>query len=162
MNFTTAALLVTWVALLLLGLAHAGIQRQLRMLAGDYVARGDTAIPAGAPAPAVEGVVYGEHGTLLMFSDGGCDACIRVLAEAEHVARGSNGDGLRVVSIFPNDARQVRHDHVRAITSKRAFDEFNVAATPFAVLVGGDARVVSAAPVGSEQALHRFLSTARG
>jgi hypothetical protein len=158
MSFTTAALLATWIAIILVALALAGVERQVRMLVFQEVRGRSLGIPPGAPAPAVDGLDFLAAPTLLLFTSPDCDVCSRVLARAAEVARSSKHGSLRLAAVFP-DAKAENTDGLESIESTGAFERFAVPATPFAVLVGKDGRIRATAPVGSEQSLQQFIST---
>lgn len=88
MSFETTALLLTWVALLLLSMVVAGLVRHVHVLAGAATRPAHRlGPPAGAPAPALDRLrPAAERPTLLLFLDADCESCAAVLAEAGHLA----------------------------------------------------------------------------
>lgn len=159
MSFHDSALLLAWVAIALLGLAVAGLVRQVHALTTPEGGR-----PYGPPVGGrahvprrLRGLVEGNDVTVLLFADAGCEACERVVprfaafcaTEAgarehalvyEGAAGAGAGPGLRVL------------EH-----QSEAFDRLAVPATPFAVTLSPDAMVVAAGPVGSPEALDVYL-----
>ncbi|MCF6525793.1 hypothetical protein [Streptomyces sp. JJ36] len=99
MDFLTSALLLTWVAVLLLALVVSGLVRQVHQLSREAAAApGHTARPPGLPpgstAPGVAALLGDEtprDGAVLLFLSAGCRTCTEVLAEAARWAAGRPG-----------------------------------------------------------------------
>jgi hypothetical protein len=159
MSFETTALLLTWVALVLLALVVAGLVRQVHHLAQGPRTR-DLGLAAGAPAPAPD-TVGAEPGrpTLLLFLSEDCPVCHDVFEEAL-VQTG----GPATTAIFAQEA--IAGDppvNLRVLAGQEElFTAYKVPATPYGVIVGADGRVRTAEPVGSVRGLHRLLLEAGG
>ncbi|NVI89813.1 hypothetical protein [Actinomadura sp. BRA 177] len=145
MSFQNSALLLSWVAILLLALVVAGLVRQVHAL-GQGAPRTAGLGPApGTPAPAFDRLGPG----LLLFLDRDCGVCTDVLAAAE-------GPLHAIFAGPPPDGAS--RPGVTVLTGEQdgLFADYRVPATPFAVLVGADGRVRAAQPVGSPEALHEL------
>ena len=151
MSFQTSALIVTWVALLLLAFVVAGLVRQVHALSSGAGTRpvraglraGDTANLAGlgVDGPAV-----------LLFLSATCHTCVEALAETVAVA-----GNRTVVALYEGQVPEVP-DGVRAVGDRgHLFAEYGALATPHAVVVGADGRIAAAAPVGSRAAVRALL-----
>ncbi|MCO6011108.1 hypothetical protein NE236_39750 [Actinoallomurus purpureus] len=159
MSFETTALLVTWVALVLLALVVAGLVRQVH-----HLTRGprtpDVGLATGMPAPGIDrlGPEPGRP-TLLLFLGDECPACHDILEEAVGLA-----DAPPIRALFLDGALDVDPPEYMRIFAGQGdlFERYQVAATPFAVLVGSDGRIRTAEPVGSVRALHALIAQADG
>lgn len=143
MSFTTSALIVTWVALLLMALVLSGLVRQVHLLSkrSTNPPRRPGLTP-GSPAPGLERLEPGADGTLLLFVSQDCRTCTEVRAEATALV-GRNGTTLHVLS---RDGEQAD-----------LFEVYDAIATPFAVLIDAHGRVVESQPVGSRTALRQLM-----
>lgn len=158
MSFTTAALLVTWSAILLVALALAGISRQLSTVIAIQhgVLRPRTGPVPGMLAPMLEDARMPESETLLAFLDAECDACTGIFHELARFGRTSD---MNVSVLFPGAAGAFASGSLPVLENQApAFEAFGIPATPFAVLIDDDRRIVNAAPVGSIRLLRDFLS----
>ncbi|MEU8121360.1 hypothetical protein AB0C21_21850 [Spirillospora sp. NPDC049024] len=153
MSFQNSALLLSWVAILLLALVVAGLVRQVHALSPGASRPAALGPAAGAPAPAFDRLGPG----LLLFLDRDCGVCADVLAAVP--------SDRPLHAIFagaaPEDASRPGVT-VLAGEQDGLFADYRVPATPFAVLVGADGRVRAAEPVGSSEALRALtLEAAR-
>ncbi|MDN3355025.1 hypothetical protein [Actinomadura sp. DC4] len=159
MSFETTALLVTWVALVLLALVVAGLVRQVHQLTQGPRTR-ELGLPAGAPAPApdVLGIEPG-RATLLLFLSEDCPVCHDVFEEALGI---DGGPATRAV--FAGAAIEaVPPDGMRVLTGRQElFTDYQVPATPYGVIVGADGRVRTAEPVGSVRGLRELVAQMGG
>lgn len=159
MSFETTALLVTWVAIVLLGLVVAGLIRQVHALR-----RGprtpEMGLDHGMPAPQFARLapVTGRP-TLLLFLSNDCGSCDDVLHEALGLAADHP-----VRAIFRTEATEVKAPPGMLIFAgeRELFDEYKVPATPFAVLADENGRVEAAVPVGSVRGLRDLLGIREG
>jgi hypothetical protein len=152
-SFQTSALLVTWVALLLMAFVVAGLVRQVHALSSGTGARpvpaglraGDRADldRLGVAAPAV-----------LLFLRSTCSTCVEAVAETVEVV----GDRRPVVALYEGQAPESPSGVVTFGDQGHLFATYGALATPFAVLVGADGRITAAAPVGSRTAVRELLA----
>ncbi|MCP9949245.1 hypothetical protein [Actinomadura madurae] len=145
MTFQTSALLLSWVAILLLALVVAGLVRQVHALG-----QGASPRPGPGPAPGTRAPAFERLGPgLLLFLDRDCGVCTDVLAAA-----GALDHPLHAIFAGPPPDGASRPG-MTVLTGEQdgLFADYAVPATPFAVLVGADGRVRSAEPVGSAEAL---------
>jgi hypothetical protein len=159
MSFETTALLVTWVALVLLALVVAGLVRQVHHLA-QGPRRREIGPAAGSPAPGLErlGVSPGRAALLLFLSDD-CPACQDVFEEALEMRGGPETRAVFAADALGGDPPE----HLRVLPGeKELFTAYQVPATPYGVIVGADGRVRTAEPVGSVRALHALVDEAGG
>lgn len=135
MSFTASALLVSWVAIALLGFALAGVLARVHRL--ERALGGEEAVPVSIGRRlALPGLDAGP--ALALFVDPGCASCDRAAATMA-------GD---------HRARVVRRDD-----DPEAFAVLDVRATPFAVVADADLRIVTALPVGSPTRLAEAIAT---
>lgn len=153
MNFQTSALILTWVALLLLALVVSGLVRQVHALAA---VRGDPVGPRpGSTAPQLDRLGARPPAVLLFLSPA-CHTCTEVLDETVSVA----GTRLSVHAVYEGPAPEVSPGAVAHGDQDRLFATYDAVALPFAVLVGDDGRVTGARPVGSRAAVRELLAPA--
>lgn len=144
MSLELVAVLLSWVAIVLLGLALAGILRQLHELRAQLARPTPGVGPApGQPLPGALADVTG----LLLFASRTCGACTTVLPEAERIADERPGWHLEVLY----------QDHP---AQRHAFEALDIPVTPFAV-IADRGRVTAAAPTGSPAALRALISRTR-
>jgi hypothetical protein len=162
MSFTTSALILSWAAILLLGLVVARLVQQVNELQ-----RGGTRQPrrvglaAGEPAPGLE-TLDPRPGSamLLLFLSTGCRTCREVLDEAVQ----SDQAGLEIRVLYAGEAPagsiEIGGRTVSAYGGQSAlFERYDALATPFAVLVDDTGRVARSEPLGSRDAARHLLAS---
>lgn len=126
-----ASYVVLWVAVVVLALAVVVLLRQIGVLHARVSPMGvhfaGEGLPEGAPAPAVDGLAYGDGLTLVAFTSPTCEVCAALLPSLQALERTYREVDLQVVS----------YGEATAAT----FRAFNVSQTPYVVAVGGDGRV---------------------
>jgi hypothetical protein len=153
-SFQTSALIVTWVALVLMAFVVAGLVRQVHALSSGGAAR---QVPAGLRAgDAATGLdVLGvEAPAVLLFLRSTCSTCVDVLDEAASGA-------TPVVALYEGRAPDAPPGVVAVGDQARLFAAYGALATPFAVLVGPGGRITAATPVGSREAVRTLLDAVR-
>ncbi|MFC8617922.1 hypothetical protein ACFT9M_16115 [Micromonospora purpureochromogenes] len=158
MSFQTSALILSWIAILLLALVVSGLVRQVHALSTGTVGRpGSVGLRPGSPAPRFRDLAPPSPATLvLLFLDPGCATCEQLLdAAAEHIRR--TDVVLRVLyrdSVPPRAA-----DLPMTVLGEQAdlFDRYDAIATPFAVVIDATGRIRRSEPVGSGAALRHLL-----
>ena len=160
MTFQTTALILAWLAIALLGLALAGVVRQLHLLAGGVARpRLDVGPAVGSSAPPLNGDGRWSRPTALLFVERGCPPCEAVLPEFARLAGEARDVDFAVVA--SGNATDLHDAQVRMLANQRdAFERFRIPATPYAVVVGAEGTVVSAGPAGSRSALHHIVTAA--
>ncbi|MFC4852062.1 hypothetical protein [Actinophytocola glycyrrhizae] len=155
MTFQTSALLVTWVALLLMAFVVAGLVRQVHALSSGTAAR-----PVSATLRAGDRADLGRLGVtgpaVLLFLRPTCHTCVEALAETVEAA-----DGRTVVALYEGPAPEERPGVVAFSDQGHLFATYGALATPFAVAVGADGEITAAAPVGSRAAVRELLAPVR-
>jgi hypothetical protein len=148
MSFQTSALLLSWVAILLLALVVAGLVRQVHALSQGVPQRATLGPAPGTPAPAFDRVGAG----LLLFLDLDCGVCAEVLEAAGALDRPFR-------AIFAEDGPDTAPRGATVLTGERhgLFEAYGVPATPFAVVIDEGGRVRSSEPVGSVEALRELM-----
>jgi hypothetical protein len=144
MSFEMTALLLSWVAILLLSMVVAGLVRQVHAL-GQGPRPTSLSLPAGAPAPGFDRFGPGP----LLFLSADCGACPDVLTAAESLAGPVHA--LFSGAALPSE-RVIVHADEPAL-----FEAYKIPATPFVVVVGESGRVTLSEPVGSAGALRELL-----
>ncbi|HEX5597259.1 MAG TPA: hypothetical protein VFX61_14770 [Micromonosporaceae bacterium] len=158
MSFQTSALILTWIAILLLALVVSGLVRQVHGLSNGAVGRrSSVGLRPGLPAPRFRDLAPPSPATLvLLFLDHGCATCDHLLDEAaEQVQR--TEVVLRV--LYRQAAPPHAADLPMTVLGEQAdlFDRYDAIATPFAVVIDAAGRIRRSEPVGSRAALHHLL-----
>lgn len=154
MGVTTTALLLAWLAILILALAMAGLLRQLEEIRHQLPRAGRRLGPAlNQPAPSIQGLEIGEP-MLLIFADQHCLTCERLLDALE--ADPDRFD-LNVVALYRRDVMPNRPRILTLVGQHEAFARFGITLTPFAVLIDALGSVVVADVVDSIEALDRLV-----
>jgi hypothetical protein len=135
-TFTASALILSWVAIILLGFALAGVLGRVHRLERELAGPAPLATPVGRalPLPDVE------HGPLLaVFVDRGCGSCEQAAdGVADLVEQG------RAIVYWRDEDPEV-------------FGAVDVPISPFAIVADADLRVVTARPVGSARRLAEVI-----
>lgn len=159
MSFQTSALILSWVAILLLALVVSGLIRQIHALsAGGGQRPGSLGPLPGAPAPGVDRLAPDRRRpVVLLFLSADCRTCAEALDEAGRA--GPDGVPLRV--LYAGAGPAVGDLPLPVDTGQaELFERYDVIVTPFAVVVDRTGLVVSAEPVGSRAALREVLDRA--
>lgn len=158
MSFQSVALIVAWVAIILLALVVAELAREVGVIRG----RGRTKRQmvgggiVGEAAPHLNGVDYAKAMTLVLFADASCNSCETV----EPVFRNTVGPGAQHVLVYrqgqPKSA--VITPGVAVLEQQTgAFAGFGVPATPFCAVVDRNGVIIGNEPVGSPRLLREFI-----
>lgn len=166
MSLTATALLLSWVAIITLGFALAGVlQRvhrvELMLTPGRAtMASTDAASLIGGPAPRVPGLHLDDgRGAVLLFADRACRTCLQVLPTATSAAAAA---GVPVHVLWSGPAGPVDgadadvHHHAEA---GAAYEAYGVMAAPWIVVVGPEHLIVAAGAVGNQARADDLLST---
>ncbi|HWM01533.1 MAG TPA: hypothetical protein VNP92_04275 [Actinophytocola sp.] len=152
MSFQTSALIVTWVALLLLALVVSGLVRQVHALSAGPARPRDRVGPRpGSPAPDLDRL-GARPPAVLLFLSSSCHTCTEVLDETVAVG------GLSVHALYAGPAPEQPPGVVAHGDQDRLFATYDAVALPFAALVDGDGRIAAAGPVGSRAAIRELLA----
>ncbi|SCL73384.1 hypothetical protein [Micromonospora peucetia] len=160
MSFQTSALILSWIAILLLALTVSGLVRQVHALSSGAVQRRPESVGLrpGAPAPGFARLapVAPAVPLVLLFLEPDCGTCTEVLAEAnDHVDR----PGLEFRVLYRDAPSERAAGLPITVLGGQAelFERYDALATPFATVVDQAGRVLRAEPLGSRAALRRLL-----
>ena len=163
MSFTASALILTWVALLLLGLVVAGLVRQVHALQRDL----PTAAARRTPQGRIGAVVPPIHGIdtarvrLLLLLDADCSACAGLLAGVRTTL--SSRVVRDHIALLYADVTDPTAAEVGAPVVAGADDVFTAVgatALPYGVALDADGRVAAATPVGGVSQLLPLIAAA--
>ena len=158
MSFQTSALILSWIAILLLALVVSGLVRQVHALSAGAVGRpGSVGLRPGSPAPRFRDLAPPSPATLvLLFLDSGCATCDHLLDEANEQIQQTD-------AVFRVLYRQTVPPHAAdlpmTVLGEQAdlFDRYDAIATPFAVVIDATGHIRRSEPVGSRVALRHLL-----
>lgn len=157
MDFQSTALLLAWVAIVILSFAVAGLLRQLQLLASADV----EAQPARRMGPEIgqsmseENVPGGPGRRLVLFVDDSCVSCRGLITDLSATAVPIQPP---VSLVFPGGRIDGSPEALPTYEHQTTlFDRLHVPVTPFAVVIDEHERVEAAEPVGSANRLRRLL-----
>jgi hypothetical protein len=161
MDFRTSALILAWLAILILALGMSGLLRQVRALSTGRTSQPQAGPVIGGPAPPLIGDDGVEPGatTVALFVDASCGSCAGVLRLGEELAA-AHDDRLRFVAVYPTNPDGVEHRRVRVVENRSAFLSYRVPVTPYGVVVDHDGRIAHAGPLGSDELLRDLVAGA--
>jgi hypothetical protein len=159
MSFQTSALILSWIAILLLALVVSGLVRQVHALSRAVVIRRPESVglPPGTPAPGFVALAPVPPATLvLLFLEPDCGTCTEMLEEA--VAQ-TDRDGFALRALYRGEIPpHLAGRPVRALGGQaELFERYDAVATPFATVVDRTGRVLRSGPAGSPAALRHLL-----
>jgi hypothetical protein len=161
MSFETTALLVTWVAILLLAFVVAGLVRQVHGLTSGRPRAAPLGLPVGAAAPGLTDIAPVGRPTVVLFLEESCSTCTEVLHEMVTFRQSHRAaSGARTVAVFRGDAPAMdRNDREAPVLTSRddLFDQYRIPVTPFVVVVDEEGRIRVSEPIGSAVALRTHL-----
>jgi hypothetical protein len=163
MTFQTSALILTWVALLLLALVVSGLVRQLHQLTSGALRNPAlVGLPAGAAAPDLDRVLPGRTGpALLLFLSTDCRTCTAILADLPTYLHRLSTAGVGIRALYAGAAPAAVP--VPAVADAAVlFERYDAVATPFAVLVDAAGRIQRSLPLGSVTALDALVDEVAG
>lgn len=156
MDFTTAALVVAWLAIALLALGFAGLLHQvnqLRRASAPGAAAGESSLIGLLLPPSGElSALRPAGGGVVAFVSPACDSCARVLDALAHLIAPA---ATVVVSAGHCEAAA----GVRCLENRRdLFDRFGVPATPYLMRVDADGAITATLLPTDEHDLHAWLA----
>ncbi|MFE2021866.1 hypothetical protein ACFW9O_27880 [Streptomyces sp. NPDC059499] len=170
MDFTTSALIASWAAIALLALVVSGLIRQVHQLSRTQPHRpGRVGIAPGAQAPGLDPARTGPAGldgllapgraALLLFLDADCRTCGQVLDEAgAWTVRQGDEAAPQVLGLYAGAGPQADEGAVPVWDHRpELFTAYDIPATPYAVAIDPERRIVRSEPLGSPTALLRLL-----
>jgi thiol-disulfide isomerase/thioredoxin len=165
MSFELSAILATWIAIGLLGLALAGVVRQVRYLSSaPSITHMGLLSGIGRPAPRLTGEAHDwavGKPRVVLFASSKCPACDQRIADLAAVAQ-ANPNGVQFAAIYRgSDTGEARASEIRMFADQdQAFDELKVTLTPFGLVIDGEGVIKEAIPIGSESAIRHLVSKA--
>jgi hypothetical protein len=163
MSFQTSALILSWVAIVLLALVVSGLVRQVHALSNGLTRMPEPVGPRpGSRAPGFDRLAPASTvPTVLLFLDRDCRTCTEVLDEAAgHAGR----EDLAVRALYSGGVPaglsggpvDVRGDQAEL------FERYDAIVRPFAVVIDPAGQVVRSEPIGSRSVLRNLLAQAAG
>jgi hypothetical protein len=152
-----SALLLSWIAIVLLALGMSGLLRHVVDLRAQLSQGGFGGIlRPGLQAPRIPELGDWSRPSLLIFADADCPVCRSLTPTIEALAA-AHGE-CEFMVLYPREAPVEDRFGPRILSNQRAiFDEYRIGFTPFAVGVGEAGLVTDMAPVGSERLLVQFV-----
>lgn len=169
MSFEVGALLLAWVAILILALALSGLVRQVRAMSlQPRVVRIEPNGAAGkrlsvSPSALADyrGVADDRRPGILLFVTSNCKPCQARLRDLESIAAEVSGT-VSITALFRQTANGYRSSHVTILENQEeVFGRVPVPLTPFGVVLASDGLVTHARPVGSRADVLELVQAAR-
>jgi hypothetical protein len=163
-SFEQSALMLAWIAIVLLAFAMSGLMRQIHAVTraiqgGRSLVAGPT---TGLLAPRIP-QLDGSAESVLLFVEPGCSSCDHALTTVTHAAAGSTDDRAYVVLYRDSAPENGERPGLTTLShASRVFDALNVAITPTIVILNERRRVAASAPVGSPEVLEELMPYIRG
>lgn len=159
MSFQTSALILSWIAILLLALVVSGLVRQVHALSNGVAQRRPERVGlrpgSSAPGFARLAPVPPTVPLVLLFLDRDCGTCAEVLAEA---AGQADRVGVEFRMLYRDSAPPQAGLPVTVLGGQaELFERYDALVTPFATVVDPTGRVLRAEPLGSRAAMRRLL-----
>lgn len=161
MSFIASAFIVTWVALLLLALALAGVVRQLRHLSRPDAGAGRSTATLSQNDIRLPSVAAGVPLVLLLV-DGSCRACADRLDDLRRWSE-SRGDRSIAFAVASRDALALGGNGATVMVHEHADRIFHVVEPrilPFGLVLDPAGGAIASGAVGSAQRLEQLIATA--
>jgi thiol-disulfide isomerase/thioredoxin len=159
MSFQSAALLLAWIAIVILAFALAGLLRSVRALVAGRTPHTLRVGPApGASLAEIVDVAELGSGrpTVLLFADESCSVCKAVFPKFNDLA-----ETYRELSfglMVSGETNGFRSEHVVVRASQQSlFDALAIRMTPFALSLNQDGTILEAEPAGSNERLESMV-----
>ncbi len=157
MSFLVAVLVVTWLAIMVLALALAGLMRQVRDLTAAVRSRGRSPLMLRSDAIPSLRSTDGTSRTVLLVVDDVCTTCHLVAPEFTALARNAAGIEFRMLTYAEGTRAWLDGADIVVDVDDEAYRRLNVPWRPALVLVDADGTVLEAKPVGSIESLRRTV-----
>ena len=157
MSFLVAVLVVTWLAIVVLTLALAGLTRQVRDLAAAVRSRGRSPLAPQLDAIPSLRSTDGTSRTVLLVIDDVCTTCRLVAPEFAILARHVTGQEFRVLTYTEGARAGLDGADIVVDVDEDTYRQLNLPWRPALVLVDADGTVLEAKPVGSIESLRRTV-----
>jgi hypothetical protein len=157
MSPIAAALVLAWLAIVLMALAMAGMLRQIRDL--QMALHLDRRAAPAPAAPAAIRPAAGEDYSIVLLAAQHCGVChTAVPAFAAAAATGPSDTGFVLLAADPDEAERIAGDidrsRLRVVGDAVSYHRVDPGWLPALVLVDGAGQVIAAEPIGSVAALH--------
>jgi hypothetical protein len=157
----TTALILAWIAIVILACGLAGALLQIQALRVGVPSVGSVGPRVGTrPVSVLPGRPSWPNRTLLLFMDATCEVCGDLV---EAIERSGHPDSeLELVAVYPGAANGHPSDAMTVLEREAAlFEAFRVSVTPLGVIVDENGSVLAAEPVGSLERLDALMSFPR-
>ena len=160
MSFQATALVLSWAALLLLGLAMSGLVRQVRLLTETVFQGGNPYSYLVGKIARVEPLRPSAGSRALLFVSAECEVCTDRLKRLDSIA--ATQPDVDFAAVFSGPLNGFRTDLFDLVPEQKSlFDELKIPITPFGVLTDAQGVISFAAPIGSDEALDSLVAKAR-
>jgi hypothetical protein len=158
-SFEQSALMLAWIALVLLAFAMSGLMRQIQAVTraihgGRSLVAGPTTGLLAPRIPQLDGAAE----SVLLFVEPGCSSCDQALTTISRAAARSTDNRAYVVLYRDSAPEDGEQPGVATVSyASRMFEALNVAITPTIVVLNEHRRVAASAPVGSPEMLEQLM-----
>lgn len=161
MSVEATAVVLAWVAIVMLAFAMAGMLRQLKTLTELVGSRSGPAPGSQRGQRIPDELLAGltsngsQREQILAFMDQNCPGCTAIAPALERLAAEGAVD---VHLVFRDKAKGVPSGRVSVLEGMgSAFDRLQIPATPFALRISNGGNITDAAAIGSTDRLRAFI-----
>lgn len=159
MNSMETALVLAWVAILLLAFGFSGVLRQVRELQGGASHNPETVgPPPGLDISRLDRPIHirGKE-SILLFAEASCDSCRKVMPALKELASQTE---IPFVIVLAGKREFDPPSNVQILENRMdAFESLHIPATPFAMHVNADGKIRSGSLIGSPEGLNNFVAS---
>lgn len=162
MDFVTSALVLAWIAIIVLAVLVSAILRSLHGIVHPALGNRSAKTPVGSRIDLPE-VDVARSGAVLVFMDDICESCHRTRSKLlSGGARSLAEAGLAVTLMYRHEGVDGNANGIRVLSNRtQVFDLLGIHAVPTAAHLGRDGTLLALEPVGSEDLLDRFIDSVR-
>lgn len=160
MSFLASAVLLSWLAILLLAFAMAGLLRQVRILTEERTPASTVVSPlVGTTVDSLPaGVTLGRSGSisLTLFASSECSVCKSRLRELQDAAKTLPRD-VHVEAVFADDGFELSEPLLVRRQQRELFSHLRIPVTPYVVVLSPAGRIAHAVAVGSDSSFREVV-----
>ena len=161
MTLLGASVVVLWIVTAVTVLAVVGLVRQNKVLEAHIRRLAGPGGRRAQPSPdEVRRIADGAGALVALYVDAQCSSCDRILAAAPAAAANLRSH-VKVAIVPLTGVLEVPGRDIVVAAKSSPLRAVDIPATPYAVAWTGEGTFLSAAPVGSDEALHEFLAGLR-
>ena len=161
MSFADSALMLAWIALVLLALGLSGVIRQIHSLTRDvrHLSLGPRVSRSQKDQVLKEltGKIPSDGTAVLLFVERDCEICESRIRDFEQAAEEIRSETFFAV-VYSNGTETVASDRVAVLGGQQQlFNMLGIRITPFGLVIGEGLHAIDGRPVGSAKAVRELI-----